>query len=153
MLDPFTTAVAGLKAFGATVAGINDSYGSEVWAQQRIAVKLPCLVVMKSKQDSDWLTYSAEAQSPRVEFELEHWLLYQGWGQSADNTLTGPSLLTLFGNYITALKATPFFTNNTNPSTLVTHSAPETKYKFTPIKFGEPVYWGIVFRHRLEQNL
>lgn len=155
MVASITASVAGLVSFGATITGVAQSYDFKGFydALSGIgsAVTFPCVVAIPDLgEQAGWQSLSMMGNSPKIDFVLEHYLLFAKVAGSADITAIMPNLTTIIDNYFVALKALPFLTASSAPST---HHAPVTAYRVAKSNLLGVQYHSVIFRHKLELYL
>jgi len=142
-----------LKALGATVTGITQSYGLEKFFYNILPVELPCMLVVPSTKESGvWGTTAFLGNAPKHAFGLEHWLLYRQIDAiPTDKDTLMPSLAQLIDTYVLALKARPFLGSDLSAPPV--HQPAKMVHGFGTLPWGDSKYYGFVFRYTLEVNL
>jgi hypothetical protein len=158
MASSISDTLAGLVSFGGTVlnpvgGAPLTSYDYKTYYDTGTppAPTLPCLLaVPELGEQSGWQTVAFGGGGPRLDFNLEHYLLFSVIAGNPNFTLIMPDLLNLIKAYYTALKALPFLTAASNPAT---HKAAIVRFKIQRSVWEQVQYHSIIFKHELGLNL
>jgi len=145
-MPSIATLCSSLAAFGATVAGVKNSYDLNAIPDKVTPAQLPALcVVLPSQQVSPYQTLAEMGSAPKLTLRLEHWLLADLNVKEAKRT--EPGRAALLDAYLAAAAAQQFLTVQSNP---IKQAAMQFDLHITPVAWGDVVFDGVIFRYSLE---
>lgn len=154
MSGPLVTAISALATFGNTItSSISgkplNSYDLSAIPEKLTRDHVPCLIpIVEPSMELSFKTQSYMGSAPQATFSVTHLYLHCE-SDTPDYQSIAPALMAFIDNYYAALKASPFISSITAPST---HQPARIRMKIGQTSYAGISYHSIEFTHTFVIN-